>query len=79
MRINSNRAHPNDAAACYNFGVALWEKGDVEAAIAEFRAALHIDPNIADVERGKRNISILNLEIVAQGLQSYPLSIIVEL
>jgi Flp pilus assembly protein TadD len=57
LRINSNDGSSNDAEAYHNRGVALWKKGDVERAIAEFRAALRIDPNLAKA-RGDLGVAL---------------------
>jgi tetratricopeptide (TPR) repeat protein len=39
---------PGDAAAHYNLGVALSNKGDLDGAIAEWREALRLNPNYGD-------------------------------
>ena len=36
----------------FHFGVALQDKGDLEGAIAEYRAALHLNPNHVSAHEG---------------------------
>jgi len=45
-------SEPDDAAAHYNLGVALGKKGDPDGAIAEYRGALHLNPNLAEAYDG---------------------------
>src|SRR4051794_3319958 len=40
-------ATPNDAGAYYNRGIAHWEDGDLDAAIAEFSKTIELEPGNA--------------------------------
>lgn len=43
---------PGNAALHNNLGVMLFEQGSREEAVAEFRKALAIDPNLRDAREG---------------------------
>jgi tetratricopeptide (TPR) repeat protein len=44
----SAQAKPNDAKAHLDRGIALYQKGDLDGAIAEYREAIRLKPVLAD-------------------------------
>ncbi len=46
------RLRPNLAEAHINFGAALSKRGDFDAAVAQYRKALHLDPDNPDAQEG---------------------------
>src|SRR5262249_10475444 len=43
----ASAAHPRNIAAHHNLGKALWDKGDPDGAIAEYREAIRLEPKFA--------------------------------
>ena len=49
---------PNYATAYFHRGVAYYEKGDKEQAIADYRKALEIEPSDQDAKEGLKRLGV---------------------
>ena len=79
--LHAAELKPDYATAHYNLGVALYHKGRLDEAIAEFRTAIELNPGDA---RAHRNLGTaladknINVIAIAQGSSEYNLSLVVD-
>ena len=55
----SLKIHPRDAVVLNNLGIALFRDHDRDAALANFRAALRVDPNYSEAQENLHKIKAL--------------------